>query len=342
MRIIILSFVMVLSACASETRDPADGCRTDADCNPVGLEGRFCRVNGECGCLDDSGCGDREYCNTLGSCQPMSGCRSNEDCINGEICDVVLSECFEASGDACRQDSHCRTGQICGPEQFCVQACRGDGDCGLYSLCTEEGFCDGDLQCREDQMSRCGFGDRCLGGACVPNAGPNCRPCDPQLGDGDCTRGGDVAICLLYDLDDPDHRAPGGGQARGYCGEFCREDTDCPNGMGCGEVGLVDSSDECQTAADCPAGKPCMRGEGEVRGYCGCATDADCSAFSSASRCSQLVGRCGGPGLGGFRVPFLGPCQSDQDCEPVRCNEGGQCVVARNCGIDEGVMCSSF
>ena len=39
---------------------------------------------------------------------------------------------------------------------------------------------------------------------------------------------------------------------------------------------------------------------------------------------------------------LLWPCQSDQDCEPVRCNEGGQCVVARNCGIDEGVMCSSF
>lgn len=337
--ILLLSALAGLTACAQEIRDPADGCIEDQDCNPAGLTGRFCRMNGECGCIDDSGCGEREYCNTLGSCQPLSGCRTNEDCIDDELCDASIGECFQkTSVDSCRDDTHCDFGEICGPQQFCVQACRGDGDCGLYALCTEEGFCDRDLQCREEQMSRCGWGDRCLGGACVPDAGANCRPCNPALGDTQCTQGGEVAICLLYDIEDPDHRGMGAGQARGYCGAFCREDVDCPYGMGCGDVGLVDSSDTCQTAADCDAGKPCLIGEGQVRGYCGCSSDSDCSAFRDAERCSPLLGRCGG----GLRVPFLGPCQSDRDCQQVSCNEGGQCVIARNCGIDEGVMCSRF
>ena len=160
-----------------------------------------------------------------------------------------------------RGGAHC---EICKENSFPspIKDAQGRQECVMCD-CNPDGS--ENLQCREDNMSRCQFGDKCMAGICDPALGRNCEPCNSR-NPSDCDNG--QAACLLYSLDDPDF------PHSGACGEYCERPSDCPWGFNCNAVSVVDSNRQCQTGADCGAA-PCQRGEGATHGYCGCANDGD-------------------------------------------------------------------
>ena len=108
---------------APQSGDPADKCRSNADCNerPHG----YCAAEGQLptrtchyGCTKDADCGDGALCmcaSPIGRCLPAS-CTSDKDCGDGLLCTKALPlddmgygvfQC-DTKRDQCNSDDGCR------------------------------------------------------------------------------------------------------------------------------------------------------------------------------------------------------------------------------------------
>jgi hypothetical protein len=299
-------------ACSGKQAFVGD-CAADSDCGV----GARCKITGAddrglCVCRSDEACQDGEVCNSQGVCQARSGCRSNAECDATRFCDLGTGDCLERT--RCGSDVHCPPGTICDPSRgACVDGCRENGDCTLGAVC-EGGRC---LKGRCADKSFCEYGDICVGGACQPH--PNGAFCQ------DCGQGrpcpSPTDYCLLNSGYDP--ARPDTGSAS-FCGVSCSSEDQCPNGYQCGGVVLL-TSDQCTQDAQCGAGRVCVLGEGDLRGFCTCVSDQDCAFEEFPALCA---GSCGGLGLQA--------CLSDADCARLPCD-----LTRRTCLNPSGRACTS-
>lgn len=280
-------------------------------------------------CTDDDACAEDEWCNSASRCQRRPGCNDNQDCDANSLCDPASGLCLPAG--QCGSDLHCPTGSVCvASEASCVPGCRGDGDCSNYQLCdvSEADVHPQDLgACVEGCRSNegCPLGARCVGGRCheSPNES-HCAPCNEGV---DCPSQADW--CLInpaYDRSRPET----GGEFQ--CAVDCAGRPEiCPNGYECADVVRL-TDDPCTSTEDCPNTRQCVLGEGQSRGFCGCAADADCSYERVPPTCT----------LAGCLYPAGRLCGEAADCEPVaRCadHDGtGTNVCYRN----RQITCETF
>jgi hypothetical protein len=255
------------------------------------------------------------------------------ECEQGKFCDLASGNCIDRTG--CGTDIHCLPGSVCNQELGrCEDGCLDDADCKLYNVCdrtglsspTALGHC---LSGRCGDKTFCAYGDKCVGGACVPETNTDyCRDCDPDPSVDDC--GNRRNYCLINSAYDgnPAH----GGQ--NFCGIECDPNgvtdpntgnvTDsCPNGYQCGGVVLL-TQDQCTNDQQCGGGgRRCFLGEGDVRGFCSCVTNDDCTIDKVPPICSKT---CGGIGLQ--------QCQVNSDCISNNC-------AFTACIFPAGQQCSS-
>lgn len=313
--------LLFLAACG-ETRQFAGECKVSEDC-PVGAA---CRIRsgdttGLCVCRSDEACEPGEVCNSQGICQKRAGCRSNAECEAAKFCDLASGACIERTG--CGYDVHCVAGTVCDPALGrCVDGCYSNGDCPLYSVCDKaasadfsvKGVC---IQGRCGDKSFCGYGERCVNGSCQRD--PNPSHCATCSGNQPCPARSD--FCLINSAYDPGRPENGGPN---FCGAECQNETDCPNGYQCGGVVLL-TQDQCTDNTQCGGGgRQCVLGEGDLRGFCTCVSDADCAFDSIPALCA---GSCGGLGLR--------PCLQDTDCLASRCE-----FTRRICTNPAGQSCT--
>ncbi|MCC7384067.1 MAG: hypothetical protein IT384_19650 [Deltaproteobacteria bacterium] len=307
---------LAISASACSGSESFTGqCTTSDDC-PVGA---YCRSDGLCACRTDEACQEGEFCNRQGVCQARTDCRSNVDCTETDFCDLSSGDCIPRT--SCATDVHCIHGTVCQRGgSACVNGCYDDADCPLYSVCERTGTSTSALgHCIANKCSDktfCDYGSRCTGETCSPDPNPNhCAACNNQPGD--C--GSASNFCLINSSYDPANPATGSPY---FCGVECDAQEDCPNGYGCGGVILL-TQDQCTDTSQCSGGgRECIIGEGEPRGYCTCASDADCAFDSAPPAC---IGSCGGFGIT--------MCTSDNDCLASPC--------VRQCQWPQGQACTS-
>lgn len=300
--------------------------------------GAYCKKSGGaatglCACRTDEACAEGEICNTQGICQKRSACRSNAECDSAKFCDLASGNCIERT--ACGTDLHCLPGTVCGAaNKRCENGCFDDADCPLYSICDRTGLTSTTalgncLSGRCGDKTYCDYYENCTGGTCVRDPDPNlCRDCDPQLDD--C--GNPRNFCLINS--GYDGRPENGGP--NFCGVECANQDDCPNGYQCGGVILL-TQDQCTNDTQCGGnGRRCILGEGDVRGFCTCVSDADCTIDQVPAICQKS---CGGLGIQ--------PCQDNAECfsgncQPTSCiaPSGQPCTSDAQC--QETTLCSEF
>ncbi|MCK6550819.1 hypothetical protein L6R52_33585 [Myxococcota bacterium] len=325
-----------LAACSSSGSTFTGECTTNDQC-PVGA---YCKktqgnAGGICACRTDEACDDGEVCNASGLCQARSACRSNAECESPKFCDIASGNCLDPI--ACGTDTHCLPGTVCdGATRACVDGCLDDGDCPLFSACDRSaagapnalGRC---LMGRCSDNSFCDFGDTCVNGMCTPSTNPNhCADCTRDRSCGDPRN-----FCLINSAYDPNDPSSG---TESFCGVECDRTNPaaCPSGYQCGGVVLL-TSDQCTSDATCGGGgRRCVLGEGDLRGFCTCASDADCSFDEAPAAC---LGSCSGLGLqacaqssdcisnncvmptnqtpGSCQWPLNTRCTSDAQCQPL-------------------------
>jgi len=302
-----------------------DKCLEDEDC-PVA--GTYCDLeSGECLCDYEyqTGCEDDEICNSAGYCQPRPGCYDNGDCehLENHYCDFTTRTCVPE--DECYSDRQCPIGTVCRQNE-CIEGCDDDNDCPLDKRCVDSTCQTG---CQDDSF--CNIMQYCQDGVCVDSyseATPYCLPCSTtsfppeQCGTNPYNR------CLLYPFDEDAYTQSTGSHE--YCGVDCSDGQPCPHGFECHPVMVVDLDQECTTDADCPENVTCLTNLEDDTWYCGCneVTNPCPDDFC-------LMGEC---------FYTKDPCDEDEDCS-ISCeeiDEGGGvlgCVIARNCGLVEGMHC---
>lgn len=330
--IVLLSLGLGLFAGCSSTEEFVGECTANEDC-PGGF---VCR-SGLCFCRTDESCEQGQFCNRQGLCQEKAGCRSNEDCEATTFCDLISGDCVDRG--SCTLDVHCQAGTVCNRQtRQCADGCRDASDCALGASCQRATGVPAESlgMCRfgvcEDK-SFCGYGERCLNQSCQRDPNPNhCATCTNQPTD--C--GGDGNYCLInvnYDPNDPTT----GGQY--FCGVGCQPGQDtCPSGYGCGSVQLL-TSDLCTPGnnAECGPNRFCVGGEGDRKGACTCAENADCNVTQVPGQC---LGSCGGLGvtpctsdgqcLTTCQFTCAGTsqaCTSDAQCSDIPLCQGGTCIT---------------
>lgn len=352
-------------------------CERDSDC----AEGLRCLVDADgafCACDADSVCGELALCNSASRCQRKPRCRVNQDCASGLFCDLGSGLC-EPMG-SCRADVHCPAGSVClEARSECAAGCYADGHCPQYQICD---LAQADLHpdrlgecvpgCREHKG--CALGARCVGGRCYDSPNPShCAPCSGGLS---CPYPSDW--CLINPTHDAARPETGGAY---QCAVDCEgRDEICPNGYVCADVVRL-TADPCQTKSDCPGTRACVVGEGEAGGFCGCASNDDCSyrfvpptctllgclyppgrLCGQASDCGQ-VERCADHDNLGYKVCYRSRqtvCDTFEDCLCVSgacvrsgracssgadCNptcEEGRCRIGQACSPEEGLFCPNL
>lgn len=316
---ILLAFLIsTAAACTGNRAQFENGCLKNEDC-PVGAYCRRATASAEaglCACRTDEACGAGEICNSQGICQKRQDCRSNVDCEASRFCDLGSGACLERT--QCGLDLHCLPGQICGQNNLCADGCTDNADCPLYQVCEANRCVSG--KCGD--RTYCDYGERCVNGACIRPSDPNyCKDCDPRV-DGSC--GSFDNFCLINSSYDPNNPRSGGPN---FCGVECTPPADdsqedpCPNGYDCGSVVLL-TSDQCTNNNECGGGgRFCAIGEGQLRGFCTCASNADCDFNQAPPLCSKS---CGGLGLQ--------PCMQNSECFSNNC--------AGSCQWPQGQQCS--
>jgi len=298
---------------------PNEECTSNDDC-PAGT---LCDTeSGECLCDYEAqtGCKSDEVCNSSGYCQPRPGCYDNSDCedIPDTYCDITTRTCIEIG--TCTSDRQCELGYVCRQNQ-CVEGCNDDYDCPLTQCC--EGNQCVDCECQGDDF--CDFAEFCqTGGTCetayTANT-PYCKPCDhttEQCGE-------TLNRCLIYPYENDAFAAV----SDEYCAVDCSANDRCPQGFKCNEIIVIGADDECVDSADCGPNVPCWKSPEEDKGYCPCHDQ-----YNSCPIDMCLMGQC---------VNKKTPCDTSADCV-IECvpetDEGfGGCVLAKNCGLEEGVHC---
>jgi hypothetical protein len=332
-----------------ETQTGECYCRTNEGCP----SGQYCNTLGFCqdkaGCEKNADClGANQFCDTTtGSCLDKGRCSIDLHCALGKVCDTVKGTCVDGchtSGDC--PGSSCRCG-----DKAC--ACAGTTQAEL-SKCTV-GVCDPNF-CAD--KSFCKFGELC---GLPPDAGATLAQCysdfDPQRRPycTNCPFGGGTNVCGTgpnFCLIDTAH--PGNY----FCGVDCSAGQSCPRGYGCDDVITVGTGTTplCSRTSGCPPnpaltctqdseckrggrcykesgaaiGKcqaPCLIGESDGIGSCGCQIDSDCAQETcSSGECTITRKKCTGDG----------------DCKTIHCVdfEGvGGCYIGSNCAPTSGLTC---
>ena len=269
--------------CTSDSCDPATGCvftPQEGACEDGNLctIGETC-VEGQCVPTGSLNCDDDSVC-TTDTCQPDVGCvhaLNEAPCDDGDLCTTGdhchLGGCIAADtlicddGNACTNDGctteggcafvpnqeACSDGNLCTTGDQCSGgwcAATGALDCDDGNPCTDDS-CNPQLGCANvnnaadcDDGDVCSTGDKCTGGACVPDGELECDDsnlcttdsCDVALGcifQAGAVECDDENICTI-DLCDP---------ATGECAF-----ADAPDGTSC------DDGKDCTEPDQCLAG----------------------------------------------------------------------------------------
>ncbi len=355
----------------------ASQCKTHCDCP----QGQAC-VSGQCVkpktpvyCCTKAGCPAGQKCTDPlgkpGVC-PASKCKRDADCgkpscksnpstktciqyrpsCKGGKCSTSSQTlqnytCESASGFCiplqvkCKVDCDCPQGQRCSRGRCIVSItpayCCDKPGCPPRQRCTNSkgvpGFC---------PIKKCTKNSDCGMPYCSTGFLRGCNQYTPQ-----CVRGS----CQVY------KRTISGtycDSTTGICKKnVCKNNCDCPQGMGCRNGRCVRSSTPvyCCTKPNCPAGRRCYYPDGK-RGTCqiikACKTNADCGKPSCRSNiftrtCTQITplcqnGRCSTQTktvqnatcnrITGLCVPRSGRCKTNADCGKPSCRSS---IFTRTC-----------
>ena len=170
-------------------------------------EAGLCFLYPGCGaCPDATTCVD-------GQCEPLCGtrvCTAGEQCVDG-ACQIP-----ERPGDPCEHDDTCGDGRRC-VERRCEGVGLVGDPCGVGAEC-QSGRCGPDGYCTTACDVGCPAGFRCQGDVCIAEGGVL----------GDACEGGEACasgVCLS------------GASSTSTCTRFCADDTPCPIGHVCKEIG---------------------------------------------------------------------------------------------------------
>jgi len=180
------------------------------------------------------------------------------------------------------QPTPCTDNDEC-PGGYCLQVDANTGESFCTIPCVEE--CPGDWECKLVYLD-----PPDLVSLCIPPTEILCAVCDSHV---DCLFAG--ALCHTE------------GEAYGFCGRPCGEDSHCPEGFSCIQV-----ETESGTAAQClpREGACCAAGQ-----FTWCDDEQQCTDDGCH------------PTLGCTHTPREGPCDGDDPCLEYLCQEG-QCVGA--------------
>jgi hypothetical protein len=292
-------------SCLAPDRCAAVACAADKRCDPA--TGTCSVTAAPC---EGVVCATGKVCNpATGVCeQPENKC-GKECCPSGTVCDpvnggCVANKCLDAAF-AC----------VCGPSTQCNPV---SGACDPIApgceSCTTSQYCDP------------------VAGRCIelvpgqPLAGQVGAACERPS---DCALSGSDAFCI----------ADGGlfgAMSGGMCSANCNNSA-CPSGSGCVDIGLQICLDLCTTAKDCRAGYTCTQiTSDDPRQYCfpagsspSTCTGPDCHGVGGACEKNDdcVAGAECATGLPG------GYCQK-RDCVPADCNDKGEnchCVGIDTC-----------
>jgi hypothetical protein len=164
----------------------------------------------------------RKKCNKNNS----NRCALNTDCAGGQVC--LNAQCTST----CTGSAQCGSGKIC-VNGACLDGCQSSAQCGGGQACVNGGcttLCTGDGECTGDQV--------CIAGVCGTT---NTPPDDPA-----------VNLC------DADAQCPGGICAAGVCVVGCADNTECADGLVCGNLLGATGPKVCiAPGAPCGPNNPC-------------------------------------------------------------------------------------
>lgn len=316
----------------ADARCAESSCSRDAECTGQDTEcrRRVCAA-GQCAIADEAAdvpCtlgGVNGVCDGQGACRPSEQCAIATDCP-GEDTGCRLRVCVQgACGFAdLPGGTPCEAARVSG-------ACDGEGSCLPTVECALAADCPGeDTQCRVRAcvQGACGFAELPAGGACeIGGVNGVCN------GAGVCQAAADCAIatdcpgadteCRLRDCVD------------GACSfAAVEEGAACSsNGLGgvCNGAGSCTVTQQCRTAAECPAeSNPCRQAY--------CTAEGRCATRSTSNACTigQSTGECSG---GTCRCPS-GTQLCDNTCVSTINNNAHCGSCNRACNVAEGFVCS--
>lgn len=164
------------------------------------------------------GCPNGTECRADGVCE-RAGCQSDAECpLARTYCDVPTATCL----DGCNDPTDCGAFELCEENQCRPQGCRSkDTSCDLGQ------FCCGQELFSDDTTCPAGVDD----GACFLAPDPFCRVCEEDADCADAAAFGFGSFCYELTRQNPD---TGEDESLGkFCSVGCRDDDDCPRGLGC-------------------------------------------------------------------------------------------------------------
>jgi plastocyanin len=257
----------------------------------------------------------------------------------------------------CRNDSDCPSGSFCDVEKRChpIRYCLTDDECPAGSICNNY-MCIVPKSC--SSPSDCGVNQTCSGGKCIAltsecqtdfdcglNSGAICH-------DGKCTS---VKVCSSnsdcgsgFCYNSSEYSTP-------FCTapQTCNNNNDCPEDSACiSGVCAVPSLAICEQDSDCPSGLTCQEIGGTGSGIKGCvgkkcSTNVNCTAeygiYSNIS-CTDI----GGEDQTNYSCVLYNSTKPPLDAQG-NCASGslfnGKCALAKNCSVDSdcpsGLICSN-
>ncbi|QNJ25993.1 leucine-rich repeats of kinetochore Cenp-F/LEK1 family protein [Synechococcus sp. SYN20] len=368
----------------SSSSDCKRTCESDLDCGNKQCEsaadctepGQTCKQFGSVGiCVGGSdygacssglcigGSSDNRYCDTRGVCQQGEACNSDSDCNFPKSC--YNGGCqFKRR---CNGDSQCQQGEFC-DAGFCAgdNRCDGDYDCVEGYACNQSGRCFNDDQrvtaieigCEDCQI--CNPTTFRCGNEVCPGDGDNGDNGDECLSDSDCEAG--KCVC------------DGSGEDRSCQCIECRNDQDCADAYGSGDLVCVENvcetpcytglstgdcftglfyGDTCGNCPDkCPGNAVCT----EVDKVCGTyEIFVEGKAYTRPILCKECVGNCqadsdcpddsicsNSGATSGQCVSFDGTCDTDLDCQRFNSKFGESMYCMNNkCEVGETCIGSS-
>lgn len=306
MRVVVLSFVLLLAGCTDSTKKLSVGsaCTPQADgksaecadslCLALDDQSGFCTKD----CKADRKCPDGYACEAAGRfglvCQKQRGCKADADCPSGHRCDADSETCFikvsRSICSPCESDKQCPSGGVCftaagSGERFCTSPCDAFGVCPNGYACSALPGTDKTNQCVPLTQS-CNFGKTL------------CAPC---RGDNEC--GTHLDACV--------RNVVSGEQ---FCGQQCSPNRpeDCPAAFGC-----VDLSGNGSGPFQCvPDSRTC-------EGYCDSVDERIVAQQCGLGFTCDTANRRCTKALDGRECS---PCQTNDDCAKPG-HEQNECVV---------------
>jgi hypothetical protein len=270
-------------------------------CEDIGGENYACfKLGSGCNCGDSSG-----GCGASCACQSETACGANFVCL--------------ASAAAGLDDPNAYCSKQCNTHEDCNQ-CTDPDEPNTAFLC--EAIGGGQKYCQPQRDEGCTRAGDCTGDeACIPFLSA-----DGTALIGQCAAAGGLPTGAKCDSNaDPnllpdDERCAGFYCMYGYCSELCEFDSDCPEGMRCGQITfrLDDAGNITDTVGMCFGFDGSLQ---ECGGYTDCPDGELCSFYASSNdeliklctteNCDMEEPDCSPPGTEGCGDPGADPCWGD-------------------------------